>query len=103
MKKYIKTVLCGVIIGACFMQLTNMAVQSWLDRPMSLGGEILLPALLGMVGYMGWQMSSYYFNKVKYKKIYKKGFDDGTKIHSYRIIVPLDETDQYEAMNSRSA
>lgn len=103
MKEYIKTLICGVITGACLMQLINMAVQSWLDRPMVMGGEVFLPFLLGMVGYMGWKLAESYFNEVKYKEIYRKGFDDGTKIHSYRIVIPLDESDQYEANSDRIA
>lgn len=103
MKEYIKTVVCGVIIGACLMQIVNIAIQSWLDRAMVIGGEIFLPALLGMIGYLGWKMSAFYFNTVQRKEIYQSGFDDGTKIHSYRIIIPLEEKDQYEANSERIA
>ena len=39
MKAYIKTVCCGAIVGACLMQLTNMAVESLINKHFAVGGE----------------------------------------------------------------
>ncbi len=91
MKEYIKTLLIGLLTGAVLMQLINMAVQSWLGRPFTMGGEFLLPAFIGLVGYIGWMLADSYFRNVKYKEIYKKGFDEGVKINKYKIIVPISE------------
>lgn len=88
MKEYIKTLSIGALSGAVVMQLINMAVQSWLDRPFQIGGEILLPALIGLIGYVGWSLASSYFKATKYKDIYRKGFNEGVKVNKYKIIIP---------------
>jgi len=46
MQKYIKSLLTGILIGAMIAQIINLAVQEWLSRPFSMGGDFLLPALL---------------------------------------------------------
>ena len=51
MKTYIKTIVVAAIAGAAAMQLINMAVRSLCERELHMGGEILLPALVGLVGY----------------------------------------------------
>lgn len=96
MKEYIKTLLIGILAGAVVMQLINMAVQAWIGRPFEIGGEILLPALIGLVGYVGWLLADTYFRSVKYKEIYKKGFDEGLKINKYKIIIPISEEKAHE-------
>ncbi len=96
MKEYIKTICTGMIAGAVLMQLINMAIETWLDRPFSMGGEFLIPALIGLTGYIGWLLADTYFTNTKYKDIYKKGFDDGTKINNYKIFIPLSEENAHE-------
>lgn len=96
MKEYIKTLLIGLLTGAVLMQLINMAVQSWIGRPFTMGGEFLLPALVGLVGYIGWMLAETYFHNVKRKEIYKKGFDEGRKINKYKIIIPISEEKAHE-------
>lgn len=91
MKEYIKTLSIGILAGAVVMQLTNMAVQSWLDHPFAIGGEILLPALIGLIGYIGWLLAESYFKATKYKEIYRKGFNEGVKVNKYKIIIPIEE------------
>lgn len=91
MKEYIKTIITGAIAGAVLMQLINMVVQTWLDRPFTMGGEVLIPALIGVVGYIGWLLADSYFKAVKYKEIYRKGFAEGVKVHRYKIIIPVED------------
>ncbi len=94
MKKYIKTLLTGILTGAMISQIATLAVQEWLSRPFTMGGEFLLPALLGLVGYLGWQLAETYFKTFKYKEIYSKGFSEGIKVNKYKIIIPLEEHDE---------
>lgn len=91
MKEHIKTVCCGAIVGACLMQLTNMAVESLINKQFAVGGEILLPVLLLFVGYIGWKLEKTYFYEKHYREIYKKGYNDGTKVYSYKIVLPIEE------------
>lgn len=90
MKKYIETLVAGLIAGAVIMQLINMAVESLIDRQLHMGGEILLPVLIGMVGYIGWNSADAYFKAVRHKEIYQKGFNEGARIHNYQIVIPLE-------------
>lgn len=90
MKKYIETLAVGLIAGAVIMQLINMAVESLIDRQLHMGGEILLPAVIGLVGYIGWSSADVYFKAVRHKEIYQKGFDAGARIHNYQIVIPLE-------------
>lgn len=87
MKTYIKTIVVATIAGAAAMQLINMAVRSLCERELHMGGEILLPALVGLVGYIGWNSACEYFKAVKQPQIYRKGFDEGAKIHNYQIVI----------------
>lgn len=96
MKKYIETLLIGLIAGAVAMQLINMAVESLIDRQLHMGGEILLPVLIGLVGYIGWNSADAYFKAVKHREIYQKGFDEGAKIHSYQIVIPVEGVNETE-------
>lgn len=91
MKEYIKVLAIGIGAGAAAAQMINIAVQSWLKRPFQIGGEFLLPVLLGLVGYIGWNLANAYFRAVKHKEIYQQGFNDGTKIHTYSIVIPIKE------------
>lgn len=95
MKKYIRILTIGVGAGAAAALLLNMAVQSRLSQPAHIGGEFLLPVLIGLVGYIGWDLANTYFRAVKHKEIYQQGFNDGTKIHTYSIVIPM-EGDHYE-------
>jgi hypothetical protein len=101
MKEYIKTVCCGAIVGACLMQLTNMAVESLIDKHFAVGGEILLPLLLILVGYIGWKFAESYFKEIRYKEIYNKGYKDGAKVYSYKIVLPIEE-ELLEAKDSKA-
>lgn len=92
MKKYIETLAAGLIAGAAIMQLINMAVESLIDRQLHMGGEILLPVLIGLVGYIGWNSADAYFKAVKHREIYQKGFDEGAKIHTYSIVIPVEDS-----------
>lgn len=87
MKTYIKTIVVAAIAGAAAMQIINMAVRSLCERELHMGGEILLPALVGLVGYIGWNSACEYFKAVKQPQIYRKGFDEGAKIHNYQIVI----------------
>lgn len=91
MKKLIEILSAGIIAGACAMYMLVMALESLLEKRFALGGELLLPILLILTGYLGWRLSEEHFNETKYKEIYNKGFKEGTKLHSYRIIIPIDE------------
>ncbi len=81
MKHYIKILTIGIGAGAAAALLVNMAVRSWLSKPPHIGGEFLLPVLIGLVGYIGWDLANAYFREVKYKEIYRQGFSDGTKVN----------------------
>lgn len=94
MKKYIETLASGLIAGAVIMQLINTAVQELIDRRLHMGGEILLPAVIGLVGYIGWSAANEYFKAVRHNEIYRKGFDDGAKIHTYQIVIPLEGSNE---------
>ncbi len=96
MKKYIETLAVGLIAGAVIMQLINMAVESLIDRRLHMGGEILLPAVIGLVGYIGWSAANEYFKAVRHNEIYRKGFDDGARIHNYQIVIPLEGSNETE-------
>lgn len=96
MKKYIETLAIGLITGAVTMQLLNMAVESLIDRQLHIGGEVLLPALIGLVGYIGWNLADAYFKAVKHREIYRKGFDAGVKIHTYSIVIPVEDSHENE-------
>lgn len=100
MKEYIKTIITGAIAGAAAMQLINLAVQTWLDRPFTMGGEVLLPVLIGTVGYIGWALAGSYFKAVRYKEIYSKGFNEGVKVNKYKIIIPVEEDSAHERKES---
>ena len=78
------------------MQLINMAVESLIDRRLHMGGEILLPAVIGLVGYIGWSAANEYFKAVRHNEIYRKGFDDGARIHNYQIVIPLEGSNETE-------
>lgn len=91
MKKLIEILTAGVIAGACAMQMINKALESLMEKPFTFGGEFILPILIVLTGYLGWRLAESYFNETKYKEVYNKGFKDGTKLHSYRIIIPLEE------------
>ena len=103
MKEYVKTIITGAIAGAVAMQLINIAIQTWFDRPFTMGGEVLLPALIGLVGYIGWMLAGSYFKTVKYKEIYRKGFAEGVRINRYKIIIPVQEDIIHEQKSSRIA
>lgn len=94
MKKYIETLASGLITGAVIMQLINMAVQKIIDRRLHMGGEVLFPLLIGLVGYIGWNLADAYFKTVRHKEIYQKGFDAGARIHNYQIVIPLEDSDE---------
>lgn len=102
MKEYTKTIITGAIAGAVIMQLINIAVQTRINRPFAMGGEILLPALIGVVGYIGWMLAGSYFKAVKYKEIYRKGFAEGVKINKYKIIIPVQEDISHEQTNTHA-
>nr|DAG37965.1 MAG TPA: hypothetical protein [Caudoviricetes sp.] len=91
MKEYIKTLLSGVLLGAVLMEMINAAVRSFIKKGFTLGGEILLPALVIMVGYTGWKLAESHFNGTRYKEIYHKGYTEGAKLHSYKIVIPIEE------------
>lgn len=91
MKQYIKILTIGIGAGAAAALLMNMAVRSWLAQPPHIGGEFLLPVLLGVVGYIGWDLANAYFREVKCKEIYRQGFSDGTKVNTYNIVIPIKE------------
>lgn len=91
MKEYIKTICCGIIIGACLMQLANISVDGLIKRSFVMGGEVFLPVLIGMVGYMGWKLAESYFKSTRYKEIYHKGYTDGTNLNSHKIVIPVEE------------
>lgn len=91
MKKYIRALLTGIVTGALAASMIDIAVRSWLSKPPHIGGEFLLPVLLGLTGYIGWDLANAYFRAVKRKEIYRQGFDDGVKIHTYSIIIPTEE------------
>ncbi len=91
MKHYIKILTIGIGAGAAAALLVNMAVRSWLSKPPHIGGEFLLPVLIGLVGYIGWDLANAYFREVKYKEIYRQGFSDGTKVNTYNIVIPVKE------------
>ena len=93
MKKHIRALITGIGAGALAALLIDMAVRSWISNPPRLGGEFILPVLLGLVGYIGWDLANAYFRAVKYKEIYRQGFNDGAKIHTYSIIVPTEDDD----------
>ncbi|MCM1530518.1 MAG: hypothetical protein NC093_11060 [Alistipes sp.] len=61
MKQYIKILTIGVGAGAAAALLIELAVRSWLARPPHIGGEFLLPVLIGLVGYIGWDLANAYF------------------------------------------
>lgn len=94
MKKYIETLASGLIAGAVIMQLINIAVRDLIDRNFYIGGEVLLPALIGLVGYIGWNSADVYFKAVRHKEIYQKGFNEGARIHNYQIVIPLEGSDE---------
>lgn len=94
MKVYIKAMTIGLLIGAMTMEIINIIMQDWLDRPFKMGGEFLFPALLGLVCCLGWQLAETYFKTFKYKEIYSKGFSEGIKVNKYKIIIPLEEHDE---------
>lgn len=94
MKQYIKLLTIGIGAGAAATLLIEMAVRRWLDNAPRIGGEFFLPVLLGLVGYIGWDLANAYFYAVRYKEIYKKGFDSGAKIHTYSIVIPTEEDDE---------
>ncbi|MBQ8297095.1 MAG: hypothetical protein IJX77_04860 [Ruminococcus sp.] len=103
MKTFVKTMITGALAGAVITLLISLAVAEWLDRPLSMGGEFLLPALVVLVGYIGWTLANNYFEAVKYKEIYRKGYEDGVKVHRYKIIIPVEEDTQDEQTCSRIA
>lgn len=90
MKEYIKAVCCGAVIGACLMQIANIAVEDLLKRSFAMGGEVFLPMLLSMIGYIGWKLAEAYFKETRYKEIYRKGYTEGSKLHNYQIIIPIE-------------
>lgn len=92
MKKYIETLATGLIAGAVTMQLINMAVQKIIDRRLHIGGEVILPVLIGLVWYIGWKSADEYFRAFRHKEIYRKGFNAGTKIHTYSIVIPAEDS-----------
>lgn len=96
MKQYIKLLTIGVGTGATAALLINMAVRSWLMQPPHIGGEFLLPVLIGLVGYIGWDLANAYFHAVRQKEIYQQGFSDGTKVNTYSIVIPIKEDDDNE-------
>lgn len=96
MKKYIETLASGLITGAVIMQLINMAVQKIIDRRLHMGGEVLFPLLIGLVGYIGWNLADAYFKAVRHKEIYQKGFNEGARIHNYQIVIPLEGSNENE-------
>lgn len=100
MKEYIKALITGAIAGAAAMQIINLAAQAWLDRPFTMGGEVFLPALIGMVGYIGWMLADSYFRATKYKEIYSKGFNEGVRVNKYKIIIPVEEESAHERKES---
>lgn len=94
MKEYIKAIFSGIITGACMMQFANMTVESLINKHFAVGGEILLPVLLLLVGYLGWKFAESYFNEYRYKKIYDKGYKEGTKLHNYKIVIPVNSENE---------
>lgn len=90
MKEYIKVLTTGIGAGAAAALLIVMAVESLMDRQFHMGGEVLLPVLIGLVWYIGWNSANAYFKAVRHKEIYQKGFDAGAKIHNYQIVIPLE-------------
>ena len=87
MKEYIKTLLVGILTGAAAMELFDLAALKWLERPFALGGEYVLPVLLAMMMYIGWKIAGSYFNTVTRREIYRRGYNEGAKLHNYRIII----------------
>ena len=88
MKEVIKILIAGAGVGAAVTQIMNITVWTWLDRPFSIGGEFIIPVMIMLVGYIGWKLSETYFYETRRQQIYQKGFDNGKKIHSYKIIIP---------------
>ena len=91
MKEYIKTICNGMLLGAVLMELINAVAISFMKKGFTVGGELLLPALILLVGYTGWKLAESYFNGTRYKEIYHKGYTEGLKMHSYKIIIPLED------------
>ena len=94
MKKYIETLVVGLITGAVTMQLINMAIESLIDNQLHMGGKVLLLVLIGLVGYIGWNSADAYFKAGRHKEIYQKGFDEGTRIHNYQIVILLEGSNE---------
>ncbi len=94
MKKYLETLLTGLISGAVAMQLINIAIKDLIDRQLHIGGEVLLPVLIGLTGYIGWNLADAYFKAVRHKEIYRKGFDAGSRIHTYSIVIPTEDSNE---------
>lgn len=90
MIEYIKTMAIGILAGATVTQLLNIAVQECMGRPFTIGGEFLIPALVGLIGYIGWMTASEYFSTFKYKEIYQRGYLDGLRINKYKVVIPVE-------------
>lgn len=52
--------------------------------------------MIGLVGYIGWSAANEYFKAVRHNEIYRKGFDDGARIHNYQIVIPLEGSNETE-------
>lgn len=103
MKTYVKTMITGALAGIVLTLLINLAATEWLKRPFSMGGEFLLPMLVALIGYIGWKLAVTYFETVKHKEIYRKGYEDGVKVHRYKIIIPVEEGVHDKQKCSKSA
>ena len=61
MKDYIKAVLTGFFTGITATLLFGIAFGNYPERPLTLGGEFLLPAVIAESVYIGWKSAHAYF------------------------------------------
>lgn len=92
MKIYMRTFITAMAMGFVLSELIHYVVSRCIGKPFFASSTALVLALIALLMCSAYEVAKQCLLTKAYKKIYTKGYNDGTKVNKYKIIIP-EETD----------